>query len=87
MQMSDIRILEVVLGPGPMAYDFDKQSGTLTVWSKEYVDEAPETAVKVEIIEGHKTWSMFDMLEDIPFDLDTMESAVQACVADDFEDL
>jgi hypothetical protein len=58
MEMSDIRSLEIVAGPGPVAYSFDTEEGTLTVWVHENSKEAPASAQKGVILEGFSTWTM-----------------------------
>lgn len=61
MQMNDIKIIKIVCGPGQIAYGFDKETGTLTFWTKDYIYEAPGDAIKFKIFPAAKTWSMEDM--------------------------
>ncbi len=58
MDMKDIQIIKVITGPVQLAYDFDEERRMLCIWVGDYVDEAPDTAQRTEVLPGFVGWSM-----------------------------
>jgi hypothetical protein len=58
MEMKDIKRIEVVCGPGWVAYDFG--DGVLKVWTGEHEEDAPPSANRAQILEGYTTWTIED---------------------------